>query len=371
VDAPLRTLSLFSGGGGLDLGVELAVGDCAPVAFVEREAFACAVLLSRMEEGRLAAAPVWSDVATFDGRRFRGLVDIVIGGSPCQDLSVAGKRAGLGGARSGLFFHFVRIVEECSPSLVFWENVGGAESSLPVVFDSFEALGYRGAAVALRASDVGASHERRRLFLLAYRDGGESWFKSWRPRWARWAAETVARDGSQTLADAQRAEWGAQSDGGRGGGERGNIQRQAAGGARDVRAVLANHHRQRRVERGGRIQDKGGHPLIVDDRSALGDASVERPQRAASKRVLHKVTPWRRPDFPPGPRDLDAWRAILERRPELSPAQPRVRRVADGLAGGLESAVWADRLRLLGNGVVPAQAAEAFRYLAERLAHDD
>jgi len=162
---------LFSGAGGLGLGIERVVRGARTVVHVEREAFACAVLATRMEEGRLASAPIWTDVRTFDGRPWRGVLDCLAFGSPCQDLSLAGKRAGLDGERSGLFFEGLRIaVESCVP-LVFWENVGGAGGSLHRVFDSFEAAGYSGKACSLRASDVGASHERLRYFVLAHRDG--------------------------------------------------------------------------------------------------------------------------------------------------------------------------------------------------------
>ena len=77
---PIRYLSICTGGGGLDLGLELAISRSRPVAYVEREAFACAHLVAAMEQGLLAPAPVWSDARTFPGRRFRGRVDCVIGG---------------------------------------------------------------------------------------------------------------------------------------------------------------------------------------------------------------------------------------------------------------------------------------------------
>lgn len=161
---------LFSGAGGLGLGIERVVRGARTVVHVEREAFACAVLASRMEEGRLASAPIWTDVCTFDGRAWRGVLDCLAFGSPCQDLSLAGKRAGLDGERSGLFFEGLRIAVEAEVPLVFWENVGGAGGALHRVFDAFEAAGYSGKACSLRASDVGASHERLRYFVLAHRD---------------------------------------------------------------------------------------------------------------------------------------------------------------------------------------------------------
>src|SRR5262245_48030617 len=125
---PTRVVSLFSGGGGLDLGVRMACG-AEPVVYVERGAFAASVLVARMADSALAHAPIWDDVATFDARAWRGVVDCVAGGSPCQDLSLAGKRAGLAGARSGLWKHQLRVLEETGAPFLFWENVGGAVRS--------------------------------------------------------------------------------------------------------------------------------------------------------------------------------------------------------------------------------------------------
>src|SRR5215203_2948326 len=83
------------------------------VLHVEREAHGASVLAARMEEGSLDAAPIWSDVTTLDAVAWHGRVDIVVAGFPCQDLSVAGRRVGLDGKRSGLFFEVVRIAADC------------------------------------------------------------------------------------------------------------------------------------------------------------------------------------------------------------------------------------------------------------------
>ena len=167
---PARSVSLFAGVGGLDLGVELAFGTRA-VAYCEADPFCAAVLAARMADGALGQAPIWSDVRTFDGRALRGKVDLVAGGSPCQDLSFAGNQAGLAGDRSGLWFEQLRVVRECEPRFVVWENVGGAiAEALPVVAGGLEDLGFRVAACTLRALDVGAPHRRERVFLLAHAD---------------------------------------------------------------------------------------------------------------------------------------------------------------------------------------------------------
>jgi len=128
VALPSRVLSLFSGIGGLDLALELAFGARA-VGYCEADPFCAAVLAGRMAERALGEGPIWSSVESLDGTAWRGVVDCIAGGSPCQDLSVAGARAGLDGDRSGLWWQQRRIIEEAQPAWVVWENVGGAIAS--------------------------------------------------------------------------------------------------------------------------------------------------------------------------------------------------------------------------------------------------
>lgn len=155
------------------------------VCHVEREAHGASVLAARMEEGSMDAAPVWSDVLTFDARAWRGRVDCIVAGFPCQDLSVAGRRAGLDGARSGLFFEVVRIATDSGAWCMFLENVGGIAAATATVVDAEEGelderaaarvvgeladLGWDAEWITLSASDVGASHGRARWFCFAWR----------------------------------------------------------------------------------------------------------------------------------------------------------------------------------------------------------
>ncbi len=156
-----------------------------PIVYVEREAHAAAVLVARMEEGSLDPAPVWSDVCTFDAAAWAGKVDCIAAGFPCQDISVAGRRAGLDGKRSGLFFEVLRIAADCGARWLFLENVAGIATATASAVDEAEgALEERAAArvvgeladrgwhsewLTLSASDVGASHGRERWFCLAWR----------------------------------------------------------------------------------------------------------------------------------------------------------------------------------------------------------
>ena len=159
--------------------------DYRTVCYVEREAAAAGQLAALMEAGIIDQAPVWSDMLTFDGAAWRGRVDCVIAGFPCQDLSIAGRRAGLDGKRSGLFFRVCDIADDCQARILILENVSAIASATASVVDEAEGeLEERAAArvmgeladrgwdaewITLSASDVGASHRRARWFCFAWR----------------------------------------------------------------------------------------------------------------------------------------------------------------------------------------------------------
>lgn len=157
----MRIGSLFSGIGGLELGLERA-GVGHTVWQVERDSFCRRVL-----------AKHWPLVERYEdvckvGSASLSVVDVICGGFPCQDVSGAGKGAGLAGARSGLWNEYRRIVSETRPRFVIVENVAsGARRWLPHVRRDLHLLGYRTRAIALSAFDVGAPHVRRRVFVLA------------------------------------------------------------------------------------------------------------------------------------------------------------------------------------------------------------
>jgi DNA (cytosine-5)-methyltransferase 1 len=171
VDRTVNVLSLCSGAGGLDLGVKLAIPSARTVCYVEIEAYACEVLASRMEEEALDAAPLWTDLRTFDGRPWRGAVDLVVGGYPCQPFSVAGARRGADDPRH-LWPHISRILRELDHPCAFFENVSGHVSlGLREVRSELEHMGYRVEAEIVRAEEVGAPHRRERVFILAHTKG--------------------------------------------------------------------------------------------------------------------------------------------------------------------------------------------------------
>lgn len=343
-DVDLDTLNLISfctGGAGLDLGVELAIPSARTVVMVERGAFACARLVSAMEEGLLAPAALWSDVRTFRGRQCRGLVDGLIGGIPCQPWSLAGEGRGADDERD-LWPPTRRTLVSSGAWFFLLENVGGMLSkggAARVRRDLFR-LGFEVEAGLFTAFELGASDERERLFLLGCRAGV-----------------------------------GQTNTGGLGGAAGVSASASGHGQSAEPEVPLHDSHRVAGVALGdpegiGR-REGWSEPELRRGRNApaspgggvvhtLGgerDGGPDEPQRGAEGR-----TPADRPSgvplFPPWPDALDAWRETLERWPAV---EPSVRGVPDGLASRVE------QLSLLGNGVKPLQAAYALRTLAHRL----
>ena len=147
-------------------------GGYRSVCYVEQDPFCQRVLQARMRDGTLHRAPIWSDVRTFDGRAWAGRVDIISGGFPCQDISKAGLRKGLQGERSGLWHEMARTIGQVKPRYVVLENVTALyHRGLRDVLLFLCRAGYRFEGVPVSASWYGASHERPRLYLVAYPDG--------------------------------------------------------------------------------------------------------------------------------------------------------------------------------------------------------
>ena len=163
----LRELALFAGSGGGILGGTLL--GWRTVCAVERDAYCAAVLARRQADGCLPIFPIWSDITSFDGRPWRGLVDVVSGGFPCQDISVAGCGDGLDGERSGLWREMARVVREVEPEYVFVENSPMLTSrGIHRILSDLAELRFDVEWGVLGASDVGALHIRKRIWLLAH-----------------------------------------------------------------------------------------------------------------------------------------------------------------------------------------------------------
>jgi DNA (cytosine-5)-methyltransferase 1 len=163
----MNELALFAGGGGGILGGHML--GWRTVCAVEYAAYPRSVLLARQRDGMLPRFPVWDDVRTFDGKPWRGHVDVVSGGFPCQDISVAGKGDGLDGERSGLWSEMARIIGEVQPRFAFVENSPMLTSrGLDRVLADLSTLGYDAVWGVVGADDAGAPHRRERIWILAY-----------------------------------------------------------------------------------------------------------------------------------------------------------------------------------------------------------
>lgn len=166
----IRGISLCAGVGGLDLGLQLAEPGYRTVCYVERNSFAAATLVARMADSSLAAAPVWDDLRSFDGRAWRRRVHLVSAGYPCQPFSLSGLRKGARDPRH-LWPDVARIVSEAGPEWCFFENVPGHLTlGLADVTRDLQRMGFRVAARIQSAAEIGASHRRHRLFILAHAD---------------------------------------------------------------------------------------------------------------------------------------------------------------------------------------------------------
>ena len=425
---PATIASFFTGGYGLDLAIERLLPNSKPVILCEREAFACELLASKMEDGTVAPAPICTDIREVDGRAWHGLVDCVVGGFPCTDISTAGGRAGITGEHSGLWFELARVIGEMGPAVCFLENVSALTvRGIDAVLGSLAELGFDAEWGCLRASDVGASHERNRIFILAYArrlgvDGLKSKLLGWGCRAARAGA------GGDDLADAERSERRSSEPGGnvrhgddagrseeadRAGAHRGEVghaqgiagrsgwgrEREGArsrradprgsdfevadthdSGLREQRTAVSVGAKHAAAQRsGGTLADTasqrcgegrtereglGGEPALVGADGALAHPDRDRLQVQRRELPEDRDAQSRRhadgrrtADPPPGPHDAAGWAAYLRAFPGL---EPSVRRGSDGLAYRL------DRLRMLGNGVVPDQAEWAFRQLIGR-----
>ena len=165
----LNELALFAGAGGGILGGKLL--GWRTVCAVEIDRYAASVLCARQNEKVLETFPIWDDVRSFDGRPWRGIVDVISGGFPCQDISASGRGKGIEGERSGLWKEFARIVAEVGPSFIFVENSPMLRSrGLGVVLGDLAALGYNAKWGVLGAAHAGAPHHRERIWILAYSD---------------------------------------------------------------------------------------------------------------------------------------------------------------------------------------------------------
>ena len=416
VDSRTKILSICSGYGGIELGLDTAlVGEAHTVCYVENEIGVASILASRMEDGTLDPAPVWSDLRTFDAKPWRGKVDILSGGFPCQPHSVAGRKKGKDDSRE-LSGEVYRIAEELGYPTLFLENVPGI---MRFYYDnirpSLQEMGYTVKEGLFTANETGAPHRRQRLFILAYMPGSGIGDIAREARRKLADSEDIGHRGRHTdqcaaggrivqsdectgspmgseaegcnseLADSECEELQGQS------GDSENEERTlhpSVGHNKDgVRSTVRRSSEQladskhdgltaSKVREGqsGTIHDRceegtdntrqptGVHP----PRNApeeLADSNSERLQgRDKCGDSARERTAWSGspelvglPLYPPGPTDDEGWSYLLDIMPEAIPAFCNV---LDGTPKGV-----ARRLQAGGNGVVPLMAAYGFLYL--------
>jgi len=166
IEEPLNELALFAGAGGGILGGKLL--GWTTVCAVEWWEPSRGVLIDRQNDGTLKPFPVWDDVQTFDGLPWKGIVDVVSGGFPCQDISSAGKGEGINGKRSGMWFHMARIIGEVRPKYALVENSPMLTArGLGTVLGDLASMGFDARWGVYSAGDVGARHERERIWIVA------------------------------------------------------------------------------------------------------------------------------------------------------------------------------------------------------------
>lgn len=292
-------ISLCAGYGGIDLGLKRAIPNLRTIAFSEIEAYACANLVAKMEQGLLDQAPIWTNLKTFPWADFRGKVDVLSGGYPCQPFSTSGKRLGTEDPRH-LWPYIADGIRTMRPRMCFFENVEGHITlGLREVISELESIGYSTTWGIFSASEVGAPHRRKRIFIMAH----ALCERSPKSRYFQQGADgqkfsSNGQSGGIDIADSQSAQ------------SRKPSERQRwediSGGSKEIFDSNRSDVERRKLSCG--VQKK--YPVV-------GDSSWWKTERGLG-------------------------------------------RVANG------HPYWVDRLRLCGNGVVPATARLAFETLIQR-----
>jgi len=380
---PLNVISFCSGYGGIERGLDLAGTDHRVLAYVEIEAYAIANLVNKMESGQLDAAPIYSNLKTFPAHLFRDCVDLITGGYPCQPFSSAGKRGGEQDPRH-LWPYIREHINAIRPTQCFFENVEGHISlGLSSVISDMEEDGYSTTWQIFSASEIGAPHQRKRVYILgslqyANTDSGDGSSKQEREHegaeelirssegrvgspFPNANSSTLRHQSERTTPRRFDIQTGGEAQSGIDGEEK-SLANASIPARHDAEAdsqctdtnSIGSHrkeeHQRRRIQRGVELQDKQVSESRqirqnVADTTGIGTQGL-RPS-GEQKPYAHGQAklPMREGERP---------------RPTAWPAEPNVGRVVDGCADRV------DRIRLLGNGVVPQTAAKAWSILNDR-----
>ena len=312
----MNELALFAGAGGGILGGKLL--GWRTVCAVEWEPYPASVLCARQNDGLLPPFPIWDDVQTFDGKPWAGIVDVVSGGFPCQDISAAGKGAGIDGERSGMWREMARIIHEVRPRFVFVENSPMLTSrGLGTVLGDLAAMGFDARWGVLGAADVGANHQRDRIWIVGKNMANTR--RELRSTWNATKLDTKAQIGSASPIHNKSSSSG-QAD-------MANTQELFGNGGNDNARISLE--RKAEPESGNNCWSKD-----VSNSNGAQCKGVQQSERKEQKYAYASNSRW--------------WQA-----------EPDVGRMADGVAAGV------DRLKAIGNGQVPLCAATAWRILSQ------
>ena len=312
----MNELALFAGAGGGILGGHLL--GWRTVCAVEWEAYPASVLVARQNDKILPPFPIWDDVQTFDGKPWQGIVDVISGGFPCQDISAAGGGAGIDGKKSGMWREMARIIGEVRPKYAFVENSPMLTTrGLGTVLRDLAEMGYDAEWGVLGAADVGANHQRDRIWIVAKQRDIFSHTEHNRVGWGEQQSESIEKTNG-TMANSKKLF-------GNGGNNNTRISME-----REKESKLRNNSWSENVANSNGIGQsrQGSHG------KSIGQETIK--DRQAS--VIGPIC------------ESDFWSV-----------EPRVGRVVDGMAARV------DRLKAIGNGQVPLCAATAWTILMERI----
>ncbi|MCG9515146.1 DNA cytosine methyltransferase [Acinetobacter pittii] len=304
----MRELALFAGAGGGVLASYLL--GWRTVCAVERDAYTAQVLAQRQNDGILEAFPIWSDITSFDGKPWRGIVDVISGGFPCQDISSAGKGAGIEGERSGLWSEMARIIGEVRPDYVFVENSPMLVSrGLTRVISDLAKMGYDAQWARFSASNFGAPHIRDRIWIVAHAQG-----------------LGCEENGLSIRAEQEKPVFGINSK---------DVANPKSIGLEQARQCKSSSEKR-----------------LTGCCNELSDTNCERCKQV-EQRVFSRTQS-------KGPTDSSQY-SSLARGWQWWATEPELGRVADGVANRV------DRLKAIGNGQVSIVARSAFEYLGDSL----
>jgi DNA (cytosine-5)-methyltransferase 1 len=363
----MNELALFAGAGGGILGGKLL--GWRTVCAVEWEAYPASVLCARQNDGLLPPFPIWDDVQTFDGHPWRGIVDVISGGFPCQDISAAGKGAGIDGERSGMWGEMARIIREVRPRFVFVENSPMLTSrGLGRVLGDLASMGFDARWGVLGAADVGANHQRDRIWIVAKWRGQLPHTQHNRIRWWEQQQKSTKKEANASYTnffhDALR---GNSQDHAESVGERGvHIGRGLGSSRQGCEEVAGQSTGLADTENKGidwRQWEQANHASKSEQRnndSARGFSNGWPEVSNSSSIGLSGQRQHEQPIHSAQGSDRQTNYAESIGRPDQWAIEPNVGRVAHGVAARV------DRLKAIGNGQVPLCAATAWRILNDQ-----